>query len=112
CGWLVFFASRRRHTILVSDWSSDVCSSDLADSMAAARRTPLIAAVPKMLFPFLVILPGLIALSVHGGVVPFKMHEGTTTLVLDRSEERRVGKEWRSGGRADDRKRRVDGQEG
>ena len=29
-----------------------------ADSMTAARRTPLIAAVPKMLFPFLVILPG------------------------------------------------------
>src|SRR5262249_59137700 len=25
-----FFASRRRHTRLVSDWSSDVCSSDLA----------------------------------------------------------------------------------
>src|SRR5262249_59172376 len=24
-----FFASRRRHTRLVSDWSSDVCSSDL-----------------------------------------------------------------------------------
>src|SRR5258705_2320947 len=34
-----------------------------ADSMAAARRTPLIAAFPKMLFPFLVVLPGLIALS-------------------------------------------------
>ena len=28
-----------------------------ADSMSAARRTPLIAAVPKMFFPFLVILP-------------------------------------------------------
>src|SRR3989339_455859 len=25
---LVFFSSRRRHTRLVSDWSSDVCSSD------------------------------------------------------------------------------------
>src|SRR5258706_12444421 len=25
-----FFSSRRRHTRLVSDWSSDVCSSDLA----------------------------------------------------------------------------------
>src|SRR5258706_1506975 len=25
-----FFSSRRRHTILVSDWSSDVCSSDLS----------------------------------------------------------------------------------
>ena len=34
-----------------------------ADSMASARRTPLIAAVPKMLFPFLVILPGLIAIA-------------------------------------------------
>ena len=33
-----------------------------ADSMSAARRTPLIAAIPKMLFPFLVIIPGMIAL--------------------------------------------------
>jgi SSS family solute:Na+ symporter len=40
-----------------------------ADSMNAARRTPLIAAVPKMLFPFLVILPGMIAIALtqqHG----------------------------------------------
>jgi SSS family solute:Na+ symporter len=34
-----------------------------ADSMNAARRTPLIAAVPKMLFPFLVIVPGIVALG-------------------------------------------------
>jgi len=34
-----------------------------ADSMNAARRTPLIAAFPKMLFPFLVILPGMLAIS-------------------------------------------------
>ena len=34
-----------------------------ADSMGAARRTPIIAASIKMFFPFLVILPGLIALS-------------------------------------------------
>src|SRR5205085_5897552 len=34
-----------------------------ADSMGAARRTPLIAAIPKMFFPFLVILPGLIAIA-------------------------------------------------
>src|SRR6202007_1546173 len=34
-----------------------------ADSMSAARRVPLIAAVPKMLFPFLVILPGLLAFA-------------------------------------------------
>jgi SSS family solute:Na+ symporter len=35
-----------------------------AESMNSARRTPLIAAFPKMLFPFLVILPGMIAISV------------------------------------------------
>ncbi|HSL23628.1 MAG TPA: sodium:solute symporter family protein [Vicinamibacterales bacterium] len=34
-----------------------------ADSMNAAQRTPLIGAVPKMLFPFVVILPGLIAMA-------------------------------------------------
>jgi SSS family solute:Na+ symporter len=34
-----------------------------AKNMGAARRTPLIAAVPKMLFPVLVILPGLLAVA-------------------------------------------------
>ena len=34
-----------------------------ANSMSAARRTPLIAAFPKMLFPALVILPGMIAVA-------------------------------------------------
>jgi SSS family solute:Na+ symporter len=45
-----------------------------ADSMNAARRTPLIAAVPKMLFPFLVIVPGIAALGLtlhpNGGSAP------------------------------------------
>jgi SSS family solute:Na+ symporter len=34
-----------------------------AKNMGAARRTPLIAALPKMLFPALVIVPGMIAVS-------------------------------------------------
>jgi len=37
-----------------------------AKSMNAARRTPIVAAVPKMLFPFLVILPGMVALALVG----------------------------------------------
>ena len=45
-----------------------------ANSMSAARRTPLIAAIPKMLFPALVILPGMIAIAMHygtsGGFLP------------------------------------------
>jgi SSS family solute:Na+ symporter len=39
-----------------------------ADSEVSARRVPLIAALPKMFFPFLVILPGLIAVSVTSHV--------------------------------------------
>ncbi|HMB82139.1 MAG TPA: hypothetical protein VKI43_18815, partial [Vicinamibacterales bacterium] len=73
-----------------------------ADSMAAARRTPLIAAFPKMLFPFLVVLPGLIALSARPmaggevtpivssaaalpaqGLIPYKVAESTGQVVRD-----------------------------
>ncbi len=61
-----------------------------ADSMTAARRTPLIAAVPKMLFPFLVILPGMIALVLGAGheaagagqgLVPAKLTAAGTPLL-------------------------------
>ena len=34
-----------------------------AGSMSAARRTPLIGAIPKMFIPFLVIVPGMIAMA-------------------------------------------------
>jgi solute:Na+ symporter, SSS family len=74
-----------------------------ADSMASARRTPLIAAVPKMVFPFLVILPGLIAIALptkppplmNGpqgsaivapagqGLIPAKLDASTGQPVLD-----------------------------
>jgi solute:Na+ symporter, SSS family len=37
-----------------------------ARSMNAAQRTPLVAAVPKMFFPFLVILPGMVILALVG----------------------------------------------
>jgi solute:Na+ symporter, SSS family len=38
-----------------------------AESMSAARRTPLIAALPKMVFPALVVLPGMIAMALTAG---------------------------------------------
>jgi solute:Na+ symporter, SSS family len=44
-----------------------------AESMTAARRTPLFAAIPKMLFPALVIVPGMIVIALHssgGAVLP------------------------------------------
>ncbi len=51
-------------------WTTDflvVQRAMAADSMNAARRTPLIAAFPKMIFPFLVILPGMIAMALTSG---------------------------------------------
>jgi len=74
-----------------------------ADSMSAARRTPLIAALPKMLFPFLVILPGMIAIALPAsalrhaampgtiqqsegrGLIPAKLDEVTGAPTLDRN---------------------------
>jgi SSS family solute:Na+ symporter len=55
-----------------------------AESMSAARRTPLIAALPKMLFPFLVILPGLIAVSLPTASVQTS-NPGMRTLAEQRS---------------------------
>src|SRR5256885_11364888 len=40
-GTLFFFSSRRRHTRLQGDWSSDVCSSDLVEfDGAVVAKTP------------------------------------------------------------------------
>src|SRR5205814_2838247 len=36
---LFFFSSRRRHTRCLSDWSSDVCSSDLTENWKLKSRT-------------------------------------------------------------------------
>src|SRR5216684_5357906 len=35
-----FFSSRRRHTRCSRDWSSDVCSSDLADDAVIRKAAP------------------------------------------------------------------------
>lgn len=73
-----------------------------ADSMESARRTPLIAAFPKMLFPALVILPGLVAMAVPAtlathaadarlgvnmqrerGIIPFKVDPASNRPQVD-----------------------------
>src|SRR4051812_49947420 len=46
--WLVyfFFSSRRRHTRLTCDWSSDVCSSDLSKPGGAWGVPPVKGLTP------------------------------------------------------------------
>src|SRR5215217_2065743 len=42
-----FFSSRRRHTRYWRDWSSDVCSSDLADIIREASATGRVLVVDE-----------------------------------------------------------------
>src|SRR5207249_8947114 len=74
-----FFSSRRRHTRSKRDWSSDVCSSDLARRPWRFRRTarPLLAGWGTSI--------------ASAFAMPIRAKRSS------RSEERRVGKECRSG---------------
>src|SRR3712207_7780505 len=91
---LFFFSSRRRHTRYWRDWSSDVCSSDLVDKFEKPYKKLLDGGVkfyaalgnhdePAQRFykPFNM-----------DGKRFYKFDKGD----IDRSEERRVGKECRS----------------
>src|SRR5688500_20403458 len=90
-----FFSSRRRHTRLHGDWSSDACSSDLV----AKRSQPFEKALRRLVYTAL----ALDRLDQHGSCLRanqrfcgFEISEGG---VDHRSEERRVVKEcgygWR-----------------
>src|SRR5256885_8603461 len=89
---LFFFSSRRRHTRLQGDWSSDVCSSDLP-------LQPEVIGVSAQLSPAEDLMgpgdPGLeMDVPVMGAAVG-KLAEAHVVQHI-RSEERRVGKECRS----------------
>src|SRR5205814_6766391 len=97
------FSSRRRHTSCLSDWSSDVCSSDLSPlrtsivgAAADAGRSGDSAAV--LTLPRILALPPiscrLDALVDEGDLLSVVVDQG---MPDPRSEERRVGKECRSG---------------
>src|SRR5688500_20401231 len=82
----MFVSSRRRHTRLQGDWSSDVCSSDLFPSIDMWKNTVL-GIVWEMLH------------HRHGGALLLvrgdSWRESIKDGPCDRSEERRVGKEGR-----------------
>src|SRR5690606_39779116 len=82
-----FFSSRRRHTRFSRDWSSDVCSSDLVFCpKSLPQRRPFRRGPP---FP-----------RARPGLRPpprRRASHSPKTPSRGRSEERRVGKECRSG---------------
>src|SRR5207245_3507985 len=101
----------RRHTRCYRDWSSDVCSSDLLDTIKLAdgyhelrivgSRSDPIETQGRKIVPVLV--------NNHSAAVELKLSSpmrvgkaGKLKLsVRQRSEERRVGKECRSRGEAE-----------
>src|SRR5699024_11999752 len=90
--FLFFFSSRRRHTRSKRDWSSDVCSSDLAFALTHSSYALTGWILSQMFFPK--------GLPARGeGYVTWNDQE---SLRIDsdhpRSEERRVGKGGRSEG--------------
>src|SRR5205814_5283056 len=89
CILFFFFSSRRRHTRCLSDWSSDVCSSDLDRGAAVVLEQaslPSTSDRTKTIAAHTVLQDIGHALGSLAAGVPAAL----------RSEERRVGKECRS----------------
>src|SRR5688500_19350377 len=94
--FVFFFSSRRRHTRLQGDWSSDVCSSDLSDRAGQERRSGQgRSAVVRDA------AAGAVDTGLRRVDPPWASHLQAKATVQDlqraRSEERRVGKEGRTG---------------
>src|SRR5256885_16245623 len=81
-----FFSSRRRHTILQGDWSSDVCSSDLAKATMVATLAGVDGTPPRF---------GQGPLR-FDAVVRLSCELRVRAPAIKRSEERRGGKEGRT----------------
>jgi len=60
-----------------------------AKNMTAARNTPLVAAVPKMFFPFLVIVPGMIAAALC--TLPDKGYRIPPPIISQASYDNAIG---------------------
>src|SRR5438445_903757 len=91
-----FFSSRRRHTRYWRDWSSDVCSSDLAPPrriVTAFLIGGVVGVLGASLLEYWLVRAGLIGAFEVGLIEEFV--KGVLIVVV-RSEERRVGKECRS----------------
>src|SRR5438270_9847654 len=91
--WFFFFSSRRRHTRFDCDWSSDVCSSDLAVYSAPTMPVVVAGSIPPDFHWALVLLLSVITCGLFGWA---------------RSEERRVGKECRARWSPYDSKKKVE----
>src|SRR3712207_8231292 len=94
-GFFVFFSSRRRHTRYWRDWSSDVCSSDLAPADAEVLVLEMAMRGAGQIAELAVIAEPDVGVITNIGPVHLELL-GSIENIAARSEERRVGKECRS----------------
>src|SRR5256885_6049157 len=92
-GATFFFSSRRRHTRLQGDWSSDVCSSDLFHILGGMRKPVAVMFTDLRGFTSMTERADSHALVSQLNEYFAEMVE---PIFKNRSEERRVGKECRS----------------
>src|SRR5205814_4535694 len=83
-----FFSSRRRHTRCLSDWSSDVCSSDLSHTFAFLNE-----AEQNMLRTDVIMVKALSFFLGENNNFAGTLSKTIKHRQILRSEERRVGKE-------------------
>jgi solute:Na+ symporter, SSS family len=79
-------------------WCTDflvIQTAMASHNMKSARRVPLIAAVPKMVFPFLVIVPGLIAISLPTPRTVTTTHEANGVIYHDTTVVPKIAEEGR-----------------
>src|SRR5688572_32757480 len=100
---IFFFSSRRRHTRFDCDWSSDVCSSDLALGTAQTLAWGTTYYLPAVLANSMAAELGVGTAAVF---VAFSAGLLLAGFLGPRSEERRVGKECRSRWWAHDEKKK------
>src|SRR5256885_17007722 len=93
---LFFVSSRRRHTRLQGDWSSDVCSSDLHRTRATVKTLPV--NVRRTLL-MVVSPPWWYRIASNRACAPNALDRARRPVKGNRSEERRVGKGVDLGGR-------------
>src|SRR5690606_40430052 len=92
-----FFSSRRRHTRFSRDWSSDVCSSDLATwNRAFSRELAAAFARARATRPASPSMPTTCFTRRAMGRVKLPRPQNRSRTTESRSEERRVGKEGRA----------------
>src|SRR3546814_5185074 len=99
CCVFFFFKQKTAYEMRISDWSSDVCSSDLFLARDVLKRHPGATVIAVQTIAVVIALEEVVARQSEYGIVASETTDMVVArraleeIVARRSEERRVGKE-------------------